>query len=205
MTDEMRNLVKDGYDNGKYYEVYGRTGTTLDRMENMLFEELTDRVPENSRILDLGCGVGLPYDKVLSQKGYEVTGIDISEKHIRLAKKNVPEATFIRDDFFSSGVSGSFDAIVSFYAIFHIPREEHAKLLKHMHSLLKDNGHILITLATTSMDCDKNPDFVGAPMAWSSYSVEENKRMIENAGFNILVSVEDYRDENHLWILASKN
>ena len=204
MTDEMRNLVKDGYDNGNYYEVYGRTDTKLDRMEKMLFEELGERIPKGSRILDLGCGVGLPYDKVLAQKGYDVTGVDISGKHIDLARKNVPEATFIRDDFFTEEIKEPFDAIVSFYAIFHIPREEHPKLLEHVHSLLKSEGLILITLATSSMECDQNPDFVGAPMAWSSYSVEDNKKMVRNAGFDILMSVEDYRTESHLWILARK-
>ena len=54
------------------------------------------------------------------------------------------------------------------------------------------------------MKCDINPDFVGAPMAWSSYSVEKNKQLVQEAGFDIIMAVEDYRTERHLWILAKK-
>ena len=41
-------------------------------------------------------------------------------------------------------------------------------------------------------------------MAWSSYAVEKNKQLVQNAGFEILMANEDCRTEHHLWILAKK-
>ena len=62
-----------------------------------------------------------------------------------------------------------------------------------MNQLLKKDGHILITLGAESMKMVINKNFVGAPMAWSSYSVEQNKKMVQKAGFEILMMVEDKR------------
>lgn len=203
MTD-MRDLVRTGYNEGSYDTVYARKGSSPERFERSLCDELLERLPKRAKLLDLGCGVGLPYDRYFVKNGCSVTGVDISERHVELAKRNVPEAQFKVGDFFASTGSAKFDAIVSLYAIFHIPRTEHAKLLAHLHAKLKRHGLILITLGTEPMVKDVSDDFVGAPMAWSSYSVANNKRLVRNAGFDIIMAVEDYRHENHLWILARK-
>tara|TARA_Y100000034_G_C6810723_1_gene364310 strand:- start:81 stop:674 length:594 start_codon:yes stop_codon:yes gene_type:complete len=197
----MRKIVKKGYDEGKYENYYNRKSSKLLPFDKFMCDELTSRLDKNYKILDLGCGNGLPYDKYFVKNKFNLTGIDISERHIELAKKNV-NAKFSVGEFFSA--KGKYNAIVSFFSIFHIPRTEHLKLLKKINSLLKKEGYILITLGAKSMNCAINPNFVGAPMAWSSYSVENNKKLVERAGFTILMAVEDYRTEKHLWILAKK-
>ena len=200
----MRDLVKSGYNQGQYDTTYARNNGIPENFEKVLCDELISRIKTNSKLLDLGCGVGLPYDKYFLNNNLSVTGVDISEKHIEQAKKNVKNAKFFVGDFFSKDIKGKFDAIVSFYAIFHIPRTEHKKLLEQIHSLLKKDGMILITLGIDSMKCDISQNFAGAPMAWSSYSVEKNKKLVQDAGFEIIVAAEDYRTERHLWILAKK-
>ena len=52
-------------------------------------------LPRGSRILDVGCGNGLPATRELALS-HEVTGVDISEQQIARARSNVPAATFIR-------------------------------------------------------------------------------------------------------------
>lgn len=194
----MRNIVKSGYNNSSFPEVYKRHKKTPERFEKFMCDELISRV--EGKLIDLGCGVGLPFDKYFSDNGFSVTGVDISEKHIEKAKKNVAGQFYLKDFF---EVKGKFDAVVSFYAIFHIPRTEHKKLLQHIHSLLKKDGHILITLGANSMKCD-TAEFAGAKMAWSSYTAQKNKKLVQEAGFEILMAAEDYRRERHLWVLAKK-
>lgn len=199
----MRDVVKKGYNKGDYAGKYARKSLDIDNFEKAMIEELLKSISQNSLVLDLGCGVGLPYDGYIVKKGFEVKGIDISEKHIELAKKNVPQADYSVNDFFTE-FKEKFDAIISFYAIFHIPRDEHLKLFKKIHSDLKENGYILLTLGLEDMKNDVNPDFAGAKMMWSSYDGNKNKELIEKAGFKILLSAEDKREENHLFILARK-
>ncbi|MFT4313311.1 MAG: class I SAM-dependent methyltransferase [Candidatus Woesearchaeota archaeon] len=134
MNKNMRALVRTGYNEGEYDRAYVRNSGTPEIFERVLCDELLKRVNAQPRILDLGCGVGLPYDKYFIKRNCNVVGVDISEKHIEKAQKNVPKAEFILGDFFNKAIKGKFDAIVSFYAIFHIPRTEHKTLFTHIHS-----------------------------------------------------------------------
>jgi len=200
----MRQLVKQGYNKGEYKKFYNRESSKLERFDKLMCDELLSRIKKSPDILDFGCGGGLPYDNYFVKNKSKLIGIDFSEKHILLAQRNVKSGKFFVGDFSKHKFKKKFDAIISFFAIFHIPRAEHKKLFQKMNRLLKRGGHILITLGATPMKCDINPDFVGAPMAWSSFSVEKNKKLIQEAGFELLMAVEDYRTEKHLWILAKK-
>ena len=74
--------------------------------------------------------------QVLSKR-FKVTGVDISETQIELAKKNVPEAYFVCQDMTRLDFpDGAFDAICSYYAVIHIPREEHRPLLLKFHRMI---------------------------------------------------------------------
>jgi SAM-dependent methyltransferase len=196
--------VKKGYEEGDYESDY-RTDRRIRDVEKEIFKQLFDQVKDD-KVLDLGCGTGVPFDKFLVDKGYDLTGVDIAQKHVDKAKNNVPEADFIQDDFFELDFDQrSFDAVVSFYAIFHIPREDHKELLSRIKNWLGDGGLILITMGSEEMDMLEG-EIGGEKMLWSSHSAEKNKKMVEDAGFEILESFqEDWREENHLWILGRKN
>lgn len=198
----MREEVKEGYEKADYEGDY-RKDRQLQDKEKQLFQEVFDRMTEDAEVLDLGCGFGLPFDRYIVEKGFDVTGVDIAEKHVKQARDNVPEAEFIQGDFFEQDFGeNSFDAIVSFYAIFHIPREEHKELFEKIRYWLKEDGVILVTMGPDEMDQHKG-EIGGEEMVWSSYSQEENVRLVKEAGFNVLETyVEDWREETHQWILA---
>jgi len=199
----MRDKVKRGYEEGQYVKEY-RKEIELREFEKELFEDMFDKIREEGSILDLGCGIGIPFDKYFVDKGYDVTGIDFVEKNVKRAKENVPEAEFLNADFSQlSFQKESFDAMVSFYAIFHIPREEHLNLLEKINRWLKDSGVILITMGTEDNE-RKESDFIGSKMVWSSFSIRKNKDLVRKSGFEILRSYEERKEEHHLWILAEK-
>lgn len=204
MTVNMKFFVKTGYEKGDYIGVFNRLKHKINNLEIFMFKEFMREIPKNASILDLGCGVGVPYDKFLTKRKYKITGIDFTKKHIDMAKKLVRKATFIEGDFTKCIFKKKFDAIISFYAIFHVPRSEHIKLFKKIHSLLKKNGTILITLGVESIKRN-TANFVGSKMMWSSYSIERNKQLLEKTGFKIIKAIEDYeKHEHHLWVLAKK-
>ncbi|MFW6048427.1 MAG: class I SAM-dependent methyltransferase [Candidatus Natronoplasma sp.] len=201
--NRMRDKVKRGYEEGRYAKEY-REGREIREFEKELFEDLFEEIGEEASILDLGSGIGIPFDRYFVDNGYEVIGVDFVEKNIERAKENVPEAHFVKADFSQlSFPKESFDAIVSFYAIFHIPREEHLDLLEKMNRWLKESGVILITMGTGD-DERIESEFVGSDMVWSSFSIQKNKELVRKAGFKILRSYEETQEEHHLWILAEK-
>ena len=62
-------------------------------------EEFSRRLPEGAQVLDLGCGAGVPSTQLLAER-FRVVGVDISQAQLRLARENVPQASFIQADLF---------------------------------------------------------------------------------------------------------
>ncbi|HEX6526500.1 MAG TPA: methyltransferase domain-containing protein [Streptosporangiaceae bacterium] len=81
-------------------------------------EWLIGQLARGARVLDAGCGTGLPTARQLLDAGLAVTGIDISAVMLELARRNVPEADLRRLDLTEVGSElGHFDAAVAFFSL----------------------------------------------------------------------------------------
>ncbi|HLD11299.1 MAG TPA: class I SAM-dependent methyltransferase [Patescibacteria group bacterium] len=194
-------LVKQGYEKAADHYLQHR-----DQFKNVAYlDRFASLLRPGARILDIGCGAGKPVDVYLVEKGFTVTGIDLSNKQIQLAKKHVPNATFEVKDM-SQLKHGEYhvDAIVSFYAIFHIPRESHAALFKTFCSFLPKGGLLLATMGSSEWEgVEKN--FHGVKMYWSHYGSEENRIIIQLAGFDIVFdTIDTSGGERHQVVIAKK-
>jgi SAM-dependent methyltransferase len=206
MAEEMRALVRRGYDRGAYDREF-RARDALTPLEARFLARLSDGLPAGARILDLGSGTGVPYDRHLAAQGYALTGVDFSAKHVALARANVPAAAYVQGDFSAvTFPAESFDAVVSFYAVFHLPREEHAGLFRRIAGWLKPGGLLLATLGAGDMPYDED-EFAGARMAWSSYAPTAYLRLLAESGLALRWAEFEGRpgdEEHHFWLLAQK-
>lgn len=195
------NLVKEGYN--KAAEDYLKT---RDQFRNLPYlQKLNAVLQPHSLILDLGCGAGKPVDEFFVKHGQRVIGIDISEKQIELARKHVPEGRFLVGDMTSLARSAyTVDAVVSFYAIIHVPRTLHREMFLKIHTWLRKGGYLLVTLGSTEWEGTEE-DFHGVRMYWSHYGKDWNRHMIKECGFEILLDeIEVAGKEKHQVILARK-
>ncbi len=196
-----KNLVKDSYN--QIAETYLQTRNQFKNLKYL--EEFVKLLKPGAEILDLGCGAGKPVDEFLVKNGFKVIGLDISENQIKLAKKNVPEGKFYLKDI-SLLKRGEYqvDAVVSFYTIFHIPRETHFELFEKINSFLPKEGLILVTMGSSDWEGTED-DFHGAKMCWSHYGQEKNREIIEKAGFEILFNeIDTTGGEKHQIIIGKK-
>jgi cyclopropane fatty-acyl-phospholipid synthase-like methyltransferase len=180
--------------------------STRDQFKNIKYlEKFNKLLKPASLILDIGCGAGAPVDKYFLERGHKVIGLDISEKQIELAKKNLPNGEFkVEDMSVLKKGEYSVDAVVSFYAIFHTPRETHGDILKKINTFLKPNGLLLITMGSSEWEGTEK-DFHGAEMYWSHYGKEKNRKLVEAAGFEIMLDeIDESGGEKHQVILAKK-
>jgi SAM-dependent methyltransferase len=126
-----------------------------------------------------------------------------------LAKRNVPTGEYIEGDFSRADFDvGSFDAVVSFYAIFHIPRDEHEALFEKIARALRSNGLLLATFGAAALAYGEDENWTGAKMAWSSHDPDTYRRLLAQTGFRIVESRfegESGDAEHHWWVLARKN
>ena len=202
---DYKKTVKAGYNTiaNRYLDVRTRGSEDV-----RLLDELTGRLPAGAKVLDAGCGAGLPISQMLSEK-LEVTGVDFSEAQIELAKKNVPNATFICQDMTKLDFpDNTFDGICSYYAIIHIPREEHRALLEKFHRMLNTGGIALFCLGAEHLIDDVDENFFGTPMYWSHFDTETYLKMLKEIGFSLIWSkfVKDSTCEGagHLFVLVLK-
>jgi 2-polyprenyl-3-methyl-5-hydroxy-6-metoxy-1,4-benzoquinol methylase len=206
MSRNIRKLVKEGYEKGDY-AVRFRSSSQLNALEKRFIDRMTALIPAAAKILDLGCGTGIPFAKYLAGKGFRITGIDFASKHIAAARMNVSEATFIENDFSKLDFgSERFHAIIAMYSIFHIPRGEQNTLFSKMHNLLQRGGVVLMTLGTSSTE-EQSENWAGASMAWSSFDTAAYEAMIAMAGFEIIESEYEGQpgeEEYHWWVLAKR-
>lgn len=207
MTQKMIDLVESGYNEGRYYEVY-RERQYPTHFEKLFLDGFTEELLAGSQTLDVGSGPGIPYDRYLLQKGTALTGIDLSKKHVNLARLNVPEAQYICGNFLDYPFDpDSFDAVMSLYMLFHIPRDMHRGALLKMHNILKRGGMFLVTVGTEDVPYKERAHFCGSTMAWSYFDTQTYLNIISSLGFTILQSLNerDYgSNEKHMWILARK-
>jgi SAM-dependent methyltransferase len=108
--------------------------------------EFLDLLPNNSKILDAGCGVGVDSGFVNS-KGFEVIGLDLSKEMVNIAKEKFPEIDFREQDIRELDFSPeSFDGIIASCSLIHIPKNDVPYLLEKFSQILNENGIIYIAL-----------------------------------------------------------
>ena len=168
-------------------------------------------VKPGGQVLDAGCGTGIPFTRDLVDNGFQVMGIDISQKMLDLAKQHVPEAIFETGDMTALDFEdNSFDGIISTYAVFHVPRMEHFTLFQDFHRILRKDGVLLLSLGVRSEGSDglwEWDELQSVPMYWSYNGPEKSIELLKSANFDIIFarSVETQTEteiENHFWILA---
>ena len=193
-------IVERGYD--KIAEKYHLARDRFSHEKEL--KEFIKFIPKNGKILDAGCGAGIPVAKTLSDSGFKVVGIDISEKMLELAKKHVPHATFIKMDMANVEFKNeSFDGITAFYSLIHVPKEKHEKIFMDFYSILKKGGIALLCLGPEEWEATEG--YMGTRMFWSQHSPEKSLDMIKKAGFEVIWDKTITRGgETHYWILARK-
>lgn len=183
-VENPKDLVRRGYDalSLRYDEAY-RSDTKYPSW----IASLNARLVDGSRVLDLGCGSGVPVARDLVRAGHHVTGIDISEVQIRRARELVPDADFITAD--ATAVDfpdGSFDAVVSLYALIHIPLEEQPPLLERIASWLRPGGWFLCSTGQHEWTgTDENWLDSGVAMWWSHADADTNRAWLTRSGLTV--------------------
>lgn len=147
---------------------------------------LTERLAPASRVLDVGCGTGVPTARSLADAGHRVTGIDISEGMLRIARREVPEGEFHLLDVMDLDASfGEFAAVVAFFALLMLPRAEIPMALERLRDRLEPGGHLLLSMVEADVD-DVPIHFLGSPVWVTGYIRDDLCSVVAEAGFEIL-------------------
>jgi SAM-dependent methyltransferase len=162
-TDPKR-LVRDSYD--RISRAYRGDSLPRDRGYFRWLDLLVPCLKKGDSVLDLGCGCGIPVAQELATF-CNVMGVDISPVQVERARALVPAAKFQCQDMTTVNFEvGSFAAIVSLFAIIHVPLAEQRPLFDRISSWLQPCGYFLGSVGNRAWTGYKE-DWYGAPMYWS--------------------------------------
>jgi len=131
------------------------------------------------KILDIGCGTGY-VSRSIKDMGYSVDCLDIFLEAIKFCiKRNAGNEYYILN-LYDMPFSEHYDLICAFDVIEHI--DDDCKVLKNIHSALKKDGQVLITVPANKNLWSKIDIYSGHKRR---YTKEELRKKIEDAGFEI--------------------
>jgi cyclopropane fatty-acyl-phospholipid synthase-like methyltransferase len=209
VTDARTELVGRGYDAiaDDYLAWTARIG---DDPKVSYVEQLSAHLSDGDRVLELGCGAGEPCTRILAER-FAVTGIDISAEQLARARAHVPSARFVQADLTTLELEPeSYDAVVAVYVLNHIPRELLGELLRRIARCLVVGGHLLASFGTAD-EAEWTGEWLGTTMFFSSWDPSTNRRLLQDAGFELLeddlVTVHEPPpdgDATFEWVLARR-
>ena len=196
--------------------VYNEFALTYEKNRNMfdmskIIEDLSKNIKkEHKKVLDLGCGAGEPFAKHFLEKGFDVTGVDFSEKMLKQAEKFVPSMKRIHQDMRKVEFNdNNFDIILAIYSIFHLNNEEQMQLLKRIYGWLKKDGILLFTYATKEYtereEFEGYKNFMGKNLFYAHKTPQYIKEYLLSLGFfEVSFKYREIGGETFLWITVKK-
>lgn len=206
-TREAREVVRRGYDEiGERYHAWShRSEVRLGYVRQVL-----DRLAPDSAVVDLGCGPGDPATRMFSEAGHRVLGVDLSAGQLRVARRLAPRAALVQADVTELALRpGSVDAVVSFFALGHLPSAAHAPLLGRIGSWLRPGG-LLLTNAPLTPGDGQDGDWLGVPMFFGGIGVDATLAAVAAAELDVEEARVVGEDEGEgrvvefLWVTATK-
>jgi SAM-dependent methyltransferase len=139
-----------------------------------LLDQFADIVKGESEVCELGCGPG-QVARYLKDRGLRVRGIDLSGEMVRVASRLNPDIPFEQGDMLALGLpNDSVAALVLFYSIIHIKREDVTSAFREMHRVLTPGGKLLVSFHGGEGELHRD-EWYGRPVSIDFRLFQENE------------------------------
>jgi ubiquinone/menaquinone biosynthesis C-methylase UbiE len=170
-------------------------------LDEAVFTELVVQVDlENKTVVDIGCGTGRHWGRLLERKPLALVGYDVSAEMLKCLRRKFPEAKawLLRNGRLEETADDSVDSIVSTLTIAHM--DDLPGRLREWNRVLKKNASILVTdYHPTALEKGADRTFThnGETIAIKSrvYGVEELRRWTAELGWREMAFTERKIDE----------
>lgn len=188
-------------DEGKKYDLIA---SGFAEMRDSFYKEqkyidiLMDHLQPGDNILDVGCGSGFPIAYYLIDHGFQVTGIDSSKEMLKIAEHKCPKMNTIFGDIRTVDINKQFDGIIEWWCLFHLPKEDHGKMIARFASWLKKGG----ILEFTSGDSEyygKDSTMLNQELNYYSLNPNAYEKYLADNNFKLILREND-QDTHLVWI-----
>ncbi len=154
--------------------------------------------------LDIGCGSSGRLITTLSNHGFQVEGLDISEEMLRLARKLHPEITFYTADICSWVPEKSYSLISAWDSTFHLPLHQQEPVMKMLCHALEPDGVLLFTCGGGHLPGEVSGSLEGQNFEYSTLGVDAFLQILIDCHCTCRHLEYDQYPENHVYIIAQK-
>lgn len=184
----INSLTRNAYDRAaqKYHDLFHNEMYEKKYDQNLL-DSFAARFTKGSLICDAGCGPSAHIGRYLFDLGFNVVGLDISEKCIELAKLHNPEMKFECADINNMPFNdNTLDGIISYYSIINTPKIYINKLFGEFKRVLKRNGYLLVSVKTgTTEGFIEGLLEIHSKHYFTLFTIEEIENYFNDSGFII--------------------
>ncbi len=184
---------------------------TLPAKDQELFELFLGKLPINSKILDLGCGHGVPVATLIANYGHKIVGVDRSETLLAYARHAMPEHDWILRELEDFEPADNYDGIVIWDSLFHLPRAAQLTLLRKAAEALNPNGMLILSSGGSENDIPPFTDqMFGHTFFYDSFTISQLLLHCTELGLNIIKSAlvntpDGKRDKGRLGVVLQKS
>ncbi len=164
---------------------------------------LVKTLPFRARVLDIGCGNGLPITEAIVAADAQVVGIDSAPEMLARFRLNLPATPVVR------GVAqtlpfadATFDGAVAWGVMFHLPQAEEVNVIASVARILKPGGSFLFTAGDVGDDSGDHIGIMnGVEFHYYSFTTEGYRRVLVDHGLQ-LVDFHKDQGENGYYLAA---
>ncbi len=154
--------------------------------------------------LDVGCGRNSRIRDFLLDHKFQPEGVDVSETMVYLATKAQPDLTFYHSDVCTWKLPKKYDFITAWDSIWHVPLEQHAKVLSKLFSGLTLGGVCIFSAGGTEEAEDHVDSSMGPEVYYSTLGIRKTLEVIDNSGCVCRHFEYDQHPELHTYYIVQK-
>jgi SAM-dependent methyltransferase len=161
-----------------------------------------DLCSQRRKALDVGCGSGGRIVSALTNAGFDVVGVDVSDRMLAYARARHPTATFIHADICDWESPERYDLIVAWDSTFHLPHTSQQPVLEDLCRHLVPGGVLLFTAGAVNGEI--TGEMAGETFYYSSLGMARYARILDQCGCTRVLIERDHPSENHVVAIASR-
>jgi SAM-dependent methyltransferase len=159
---------------------------------------------QRSRILDVGCGNGIPLTQVFLAGGHDVVGLDSSAEMLARFQVNCSATPAVRARVQQCPFrDASFDGALAWGMMFHLPQRDQIEAIASVSRVLKAGAPFLFTAGDEDDDSGTHVGVMnGVEFHYYSFRADDYRRILADHGCTLLDRHHDSGE--NLYYLARK-